>query len=398
MSQNSAKEKWLARLTETLGDGSFVKLTLSMYRGGDTALKNVMVRPVELQDGPRLSFVYRYARRDVTKNFERGEAVELLNDLVGPQFMRAHLFSTQWLSEIEFREGRPARLTEGKAVHAEPPSKSHDKERIRSIVAEKSPWLQALDVTLAGGKIARGMEAKFRQINKFVELLTSLLPETAADAALSIVDMGCGKGYLTFAAYDSLQRAGKRCNVRGIEARPELVELCNRVARESHFDHLHFEPGDIADMALDHVDVLIALHACDTATDDAIAKGIAAGAKLILVSPCCHKELRPQLVPPPPLAAALRHGIVLERHAEFVTDALRAALLEWAGYETKVFEFIATEHTGKNLMIAATKRNDGAHREIHAEQVRELAHLYGIRNQRLAGKLGFNLATEEQPA
>ncbi len=398
MSQNSAKEKWLARLTETLGDGSFVKLTLSMYRGGDTALKNVMVRPVELQDGPRLSFVYRYARRDVTKNFERGEAVELLNDLVGPQFMRAHLFSTQWLSEIEFREGRPARLTEGKAVHAEPPSKSHDKERTRSIVAEKSPWLQALDVTLAGGKIARGMEAKFRQINKFVELLTSLLPETAADAALSIVDMGCGKGYLTFAAYDSLQRAGKRCNVRGIEARPELVELCNRVARESHFDHLHFEPGDIADMALDHVDVLIALHACDTATDDAIAKGIAAGAKLILVSPCCHKELRPQLVPPPPLAAALRHGIVLERHAEFVTDALRAALLEWAGYETKVFEFIATEHTGKNLMIAATKRNDGARREIHAEQVRELAHLYGIRNQRLAGQLGFNLVTEEQPA
>ena len=398
MSQNSAKEKWLARLTETLGDGSFVKLTLSMYRGGDTALKNVMVRPVELQDGPRLSFVYRYARRDVTKNFERGEAVELLNDLVGPQFMRAHLFSTQWLSEIEFREGRPARLTEGKAVHAEPPSKSHDKERTRSIVAEKSPWLQALDVTLAGGKIARGMEAKFRQMNKFVELLTSLLPETAADAALSIVDMGCGKGYLTFAAYDSLQRAGKRCNVRGIEARPELVELCNRVARESHFDHLHFEPGDIADMALDHVDVLIALHACDTATDDAIAKGIAAGAKLILVSPCCHKELRPQLVPPPPLAAALRHGIVLERHAEFVTDALRAALLEWAGYETKVFEFIATEHTGKNLMIAATKRNDGARREIHAEQVRELAHLYGIRNQRLAGQLGFNLVTEEQPA
>ncbi len=398
MSQNSAKEKWLARLTETLGDGSFVKLTLSMYRGGDTALKNVMVRPVELQDGPRLSFVYRYARRDVTKNFERGEAVELLNDLVGPQFMRAHLFSTQWLSEIEFREGRPARLTEGKAVHAEPPSKSHDKERIRSIIAEKSPWLQALDVTLAGGKIARGMEAKFRQINKFVELLTSLLPETAADAALSIVDMGCGKGYLTFAAYDSLQRAGKRCNVRGIEARPELVELCNRIARESHFDHLHFEPGDIADMALDHVDVLIALHACDTATDDAIAKGIAAGAKLILVSPCCHKELRPQLVPPPPLAAALRHGIVLERHAEFVTDALRAALLEWAGYETKVFEFIATEHTGKNLMIAATKRNDGARREIHAEQVRELAHLYGIRNQRLAGQLGFNLATEEQSA
>ena len=394
MSQNSAKDKWIARLTETLGDGSFVKLTLSMYRGGDTALKNVLVRPVELQDGPRLSFVYRYARRDVTKNFEREEAIELLNDLVGPQFMRAHLFSTRWTSELEFREGRPARLIEGKAVHAEPPSKSHDKERTRSIVAENSPWLQALDVTMAGGKIARGMEAKFRQINKFVELLTSLLPETGADAALSIVDMGCGKGYLTFAAYDSLQRAGKHCNVRGIETRPELVELCNRVARESHFDQLRFEPGDIADLALDHIDVLIALHACDTATDDAIAKGIAAGASLIVVSPCCHKELRPLLHAPAPLADALRHGILLERHAEFVTDALRAALLEWAGYDTKVFEFISTEHTAKNLMIAATRRKGDAQRESDARKVRELAAFYGVREQRLARNLAFQLLAE----
>jgi len=402
MSQNSAKDKWLARLTEALGDGSFVKLTLSMYRGADSALKNVLVRPVELQDGPRLSFVYRYATRDITKNFERDEAVDLLDDLVGLKFMRAHLFSTQWTSELEFREGRPARLIEGKAVHAEPPKKSHDKERARSIVAENSPWLQALDVTMAGGKIARGMEAKFRQINKFVELLTSLLPghgaDAGADAMLSVVDMGCGKGYLTFAAYDSLQRAGRRCDVRGIETRPELVELCNRVARDNHFEQLRFEPGNIADIALEHADVLIALHACDTATDDAMAKGIAAGAKLILVSPCCHKELRPQLVPPPALAAALRHGIVLERHAEFVTDALRAALLEWAGYDTKVFEFIATEHTGKNLMIAATKRNDGARRESDAEQVRDLARLYGIRQQRLAQQLGFNFNSEQQPA
>jgi len=235
-----------------------------------------------------------------------------------------------------------------------------------------------------------------------VELLTSLLPghgaDAGADAMLSVVDMGCGKGYLTFAAYDSLQRAGRRCDVRGIETRPELVELCNRVARDNHFEQLRFEPGNIADIALEHADVLIALHACDTATDDAMAKGIAAGAKLILVSPCCHKELRPQLVPPPALAAALRHGIVLERHAEFVTDALRAALLEWAGYDTKVFEFIATEHTGKNLMIAATKRNDGARRESDAEQVRDLARLYGIRQQRLAQQLGFNFNSEQQPA
>jgi SAM-dependent methyltransferase len=208
--------------------------------------------------------------------------------------------------------------------------------------------------------------------------------------------MGCGKGYLTFAAYEWLSRhAQGSAQVRGIEARTDLVELCNRVANESSFAGLKFETGNIANVPVESTDVLIALHACDTATDDAIAKGIKAGAKLILVSPCCHKELRPQLVPPPVLAGALRHGILLERHAEFVTDALRAALLEWAGYDTKVFEFISTEHTAKNLMIAATKRSAGGGRSEAdlATKVRELAAFYHVRSQRLAANLNFPLVS-----
>ncbi|MBI3880374.1 MAG: methyltransferase, partial [Verrucomicrobia bacterium] len=178
---------------------------------------------------------------------------------------------------------------------------------------------------------------------------------------------------------------------RGIEARPELVELCNRVAKENNFTGLRFEAGSIESAALDACDVLIALHACNTATDDAIAKGIRAGAALIVVAPCCHKELRPQLNPAPVLAEALRHGIFREREAEFVTDALRAALLEWAGYDTKVFEFIATEHTSKNLMIAAVKRADAGDREARALAARKLAAFYGITTQRLAENLGVAL-------
>src|SRR5262249_50699964 len=144
-----------------------------------------------------------------------------------------------------------------------------------------------------------------------------------------------------FAACDWLRRSGRsHFEIRGIEARAELVDLCNRVAEESGFTQLHFETGTISDVQLQHVDVLVALHACDTATDDAIAKGVRADASLILVAPCCHKELRPGLRPPTVLAGAWRHGILRERQAEFVTDALRAALLEWAGYDTKVFEFI----------------------------------------------------------
>ncbi|MFM8470637.1 MAG: methyltransferase, partial [Limisphaerales bacterium] len=127
------------------------------------------------------------------------------------------------------------------------------------------------------------------------------------------------------------------------------------------------------------------------------ARGIGTNARLLVVSPCCHKELRPQIIPPRVLAPALKHGILLERESEFATDALRAALLEWAGYDTKVFEFISTEHTAKNLMITAVKRRQRANRDEQATRVRDLAAFYGVREQRLASLLGFDL-TAKAPA
>jgi SAM-dependent methyltransferase len=222
---------------------------------------------------------------------------------------------------------------------------------------------------------------------------------------LRIVDMGAGKGYLTFALAALL---GERAHVHGIEARPELVALCNRVARENHFSNLTFTAGQIASFEIvpseatclpnrkskieNHINVLIALHACDTATDDALARGIAAGAELLVVAPCCQKELRPQLTAPPVLADALRHGIFQERQAEFVTDALRALLLEWAGYKTKAFEFISTEHTAKNLMIAASRSHPpGTATDERAARIRDFAAFYGIRSQCLAAHLRFSL-------
>ena len=402
VANSSAKEQWLARLGEALRDRSFVKLTLGGPCDQSEALQNIFVRPVELKHGRRLSFVYRYPTRDVTKNFGLDEALGLVGDLVGASFRHAHLFTTESTVELKLRDGKGARLVEHKSAGNAPPSTEHDRLKQR-LVDPDVGWLHALGVTTADGKIARGMEAKFRQINKFVEVLGHLMTEVDLNGSvlineLNVVDMGSGKGYLTFAAYDCVRRAGwPKANVRGIETRPELAALCNRVAKEHRFDDLQFETGNITDAKLDRTDVLIALHACDTATDDAIAKGVQAGALLIIVSPCCHKELRPRLQPPPALAGALRYGILLERHAEFVTDALRAALLEWAGYETKVFEFISTEHTAKNLMIAATKRNGPAHQANHARQARELAAFYGIHQQRLATHLGLNLLPKAMP-
>lgn len=410
MANLSAQEKWLARLADALRDGSFMKLRLGGPTARSDALRNVLVRPVELKDGLRLSFVYRYRTRDVTKNHPADEAIELIEKLVGEQFRHAHLFTTHAILELRFRDGKDARIIASKPVNRTPSSTAHDQPKHR-LIDSHAGWLNTLGVTTADGNVIKGMEAKFRQINKFVEVLGHLLADagfgSGAKDELTIVDMGCGKGYLTFAAYDWLRSFGRsEATVRGIEARADLVDLCNHAAKENQFDHLQFETGNIADVEPVRTEVLIALHACDTATDDAIAWGIRAGASLIIVSPCCHKELRPQLRPPPALAGALRHGILLERQAEFVTDALRAALLEWAGYETKVFEFISTEHTAKNLMIAAIKRHHRPAKQIStqvppadggagARRVRELAALYGIRAQRLASNLSFPLAVGE---
>jgi len=386
-------------LHDSLREKTFIKLTLSNPCGPDKTLVNVFVRQVTLQAGERLSFVYRHKTRDITKNHTAAEAIARIEQMLGTEFRHAHCFTTSRTAKLELRDGREPKLAFSKPIQTEPTSTAHDQVRQYSVQADR-PWLRGLGVAGADGKVARGMEAKFRQINKFVEILGSLLAEASiqpsAKSPCSIMDMGCGKGYLTFAAYEWLNRqVQSSAQVHGIEVRADLVELCNRVASESGFAELKFETGNIARASIESTDVLIALHACDTATDDAIAKGIKADAKLILVSPCCHKELRPRLTPPPVLAGSLRHGILLERHAEFVTDALRAALLEWAGYDTKVFEFISTEHTAKNLMITATKRNAGDERSGAdlAAKVRELAAFYGIRSQRLAANLNFPLLT-----
>lgn len=394
MPQPSARDRFLDLLRTAVGDGILVKLTLGKYRGPDASLKNLFVRPVELKSGPHLVFLWRHATRDVTKNHLPTAALAALEPLLGADFLDAHLFTTTQNAQLECQPDGTARLRV-KAVSSPAPNApgiptSHDTAKAHAIPAS-APWLRALGVTNDRGHPREGMADKFRQIQKFTELLSHLLAEShlPTDRPLQIVDMGAGKGYLTFALAELL---GGRAVIRGIEARPDLVALCNRIARENGLaERLGFSAGAIADTALDTCDVLIALHACDTATDDALARGIAAGARLLVVAPCCQKELRPQLTAPPVLADALRHGIFQERQAEFVTDALRAQLLEWAGYKTKVFEFISTEHTAKNLMIAGIKTGPTGNAAL-ATRVRDFAAFYGIRQQRLATHLQFPLS------
>lgn len=428
----AAQDKLFDLFRDALARGTFVKLTISRPRDPAADLKNVFLRPVQLKAGLRVAFTYRHGTRDIFKNLPAEAALTEVANLLSESFLCANLFTTERTAELTIREDDSARIAVRKPAHGEAPSLEHDRTKPRSILPTE-PWLRELNVTLPDGRVREAMADKFRQINQFVEVLRPLLAEAFAQGAaaplaaeesgddlgetarlkrrarrqtegeravtvliqrpLTVVDMGCGKGYLTFAVSQLLEQmhfVGSR--VVGIEARAELVAECNRIVAAGGFPRLHFQAGSIASTALDVADALIALHACDTATDDALARGIGAGARLLVVSPCCHKELRPQIVPPPVLESSLRHGILLEREAEFATDALRAALLEWAGYDTKVFEFIATEHTAKNLMIAAVKRRHRGHREELAARVRNLADFYGVREQRLASLLSFSLA------
>jgi hypothetical protein len=248
------------------------------------------------------------------------------------------------------------------------------------------------------------MADKYAQINRYLEIFSHLARDCGwtgetAGGELVIADMGCGKAYLTFGLWHLFARVWKRpVRVIGVEVREELVASTKALAGKIGAQGLEFVAGTIESAPLPNVDALIALHACDTATDDAIRRGIELGAQLIVVAPCCHKELRPQLAaarreprPPTPLDPVLEHGLMAERMAEWATDALRALFLEWAGYRPKMIEFVSTEHTPKNLMIAAVRHGKPFTSRIARVQVAQFKEFFGINHHALDSLLEHGL-------
>jgi hypothetical protein len=383
---NDPVQRFLATVQSSLADNSFVRLTLGHHRGADASLRKITIKVVHLARGESLSFVYRHATKDVTKNWPLDQGIAQLADSLGTGFLHANLFTTANDFELEYhKDGRP-RLRVTKPTHSSPVSKEHNRAKTR-LIGPASPYLALLGITSRDGKIKKGMEAKFRQINKFIEILDGLVQASPLkDAgAVTVCDMGSGKGYLTFAVYDHLTRAlKKQANVIGVEVRPDLVDLCNNAAATVGFAGLHFAFGSIQDYTPGPTDILIALHACDTATDQALYQAIKSPAALVICAPCCHKELRPQMrCAVPGLAQALASGILLERQAELVTDSLRAMLLETAGYKTSVFEFISTEHTSKNTMIVGVKTTKTPEQTKIRKQIEDLKKAFGIETQAL---------------
>lgn len=362
-------------------EGKLLKGTLSRPTpSAAEGLKNIYLRPVEIKKGPRISFNYRYQTRDEVKNYDEAEAGARLLALLESAFRSADLFTAEADYSLRIEADGRAQLTKKKPSHTEAPALQHDRAKQR-LIDPAAPWLHALGVTNARGEVLPSAQDKWKQINKYVEVIEALLRQHPLPDQAVIADMGSGKGYLTFALYDFLtHHLGLHPRVTGIELRPKLVDFCNALATRLGYDGLQFLAADIQNYQPERLDMLIALHACDTATDLALAAGIHQNAGIIVAAPCCHKQVRRDMHAHNEMAPLLRHGILEERQAEIVTDGIRALLLEANGYKTQVFEFISTEHTAKNVMITAVQhsRLDEKRRRQALEQVQALKTGFGI--------------------
>ena len=382
------REQFLGLLSKSIELDTFVKLVLAKYHGPEPELLRVIARRLTVRGEPCLSFVYRYKTRDITKNVEVAEAIAAIAQVLGNAFENAHLLTTS--QDIQLAVSRKGKysLRAGRA-ETSAPAEEHDREKQRFLDLDR-PFLAALGITDDAHRLIPAMSRKWRQINKFIEVLDHAFESSGLKDAreIRVVDFGSGKGYLTFAIHDYLTNTrGIDARVTGVELREDLVRTCNMAVAQSGIRGLAFEHGDIRSHAARPVDIMIALHACDTATDYAIHAGIRSGASIVMSAPCCHKEIRPQMQSPPLLRPLLHHGIHLGQEAEMVTDGLRALLLESQGYEAKIFEFVSLEHTSKNKMILAVKRAHASDRDVIDAQIREIKSFYGIREQTLESLL-----------
>lgn len=370
-------------LRQAVTSQQLLKLVLSKYQGKD-ALKQLQVRPVFLKQQWHLSFTYKYQTNDQNKNFTAQDAIDELQRLVAVEFNAAHLYTTE--REIQLSVSKKGKvLLQDKALTQQQVkvSTEHNREKHRYLSLQR-PFLRELGVTDASAQLIPAMSKKWKQINKFIEIFSGAVTESglASREQLHVADFGSGKAYLTFAMHDYLSNTlALDAQVTGVELRQALVDHCNQTADKLRLKGIQFEQGDVKHFKARGINVMIALHACDTATDYAIHMGIATGAEIIMCSPCCHKELRPQLTPPTVLAGPLSFGIHLGQEAEMITDSLRAMLLQANGYDTKVFEFISLEHTSKNKMILAIKRKKPAENAKILQQIADIKQFYGIKQQ-----------------
>lgn len=380
-------------LAESIDDQRFEKLVLSKHCGDDKLLQRVTIKPVQIKDELLLSWVSRFKTKTDTQNRSPDETIERVAELIETDFKAAQLFASDAELQLNVSKKGKVQLVQHKQHQQKAVTKDlapaaehqHNRDKKRFVDMQR-PFLQALKVTDGKQQLIPSMSRKWKQINKFIEVFSQALESSplwlrqkAQQQNLQVVDFGSGKGYLTFAIHDYLRhQLSTESVVTGVELRQELADLCQQAATQLDHQGLEFVCGDVKTHAPKQTDVMIALHACDIATDYAINYGIQADASIIMCSPCCHKQIRPQMQSPALFKPMLQYGVHLGQEAEMVTDSLRALLLEANGYKTKIFEFISLEHTNKNKMILAVKRQQPIDNTEVLAQIAAIKAFYGI--------------------
>jgi SAM-dependent methyltransferase len=336
-------------LTDLFASDRLHRAVLSKPRSAEVPAKTT-IDPVELRGETAYRFTAHLSDRTTHENLAPDAARERLGALLtdyGQGLLQGAEADWQVLGETVLR--RPPSRPVARRGH----------DRRKQYLLEEGtpvPFLVELGVMTPDGAVRKSRYDKFRQVNRFLELVDDVVPSLRSEGTLRVVDFGCGKSYLTFAIHHLLtELRGRRVEIVGLDVKEDVIATCASFAERSGAAGLHFERGDIASYeAGDDVDLVVSLHACDTATDEALAQAVRWHSDAILAVPCCQKEAYRQLESRL-LAPLLRHGLAKERFASLVTDTLRAQLLELAGYRTQLVEFVPLEHTAKNVLIRAVK-------------------------------------------
>ena len=332
-----------------------IQIVISKSRHKDGPSK-VKIRPILLRDKLTYQASETVGAQVLHRNYERGELIDYIRELMEERFMQLQLEGrSQDGLILVSKKGKVTVKNKRHAVRLEKISLEHNRKK-KYILPEGTavPFLIDLGVMSPKGKVITAKYDKFRQINRFLEFIEDVLPKLPKDREVTILDFGCGKSYLTFAMYYYL-KIQNHYDIRiiGLDLKEDVIAHCNSLAEKYGYEKLRFYPGDIASFeGVDQVDMVVTLHACDTATDYALEKAVRWKAKVILSVPCCQHELNGQ-ISNEMLSPVFSYGILKERMAALITDGLRAKLLEGAGYETQILEFIDMEHTPKNLLSRA---------------------------------------------
>ncbi len=343
-------------------DENLIRITVSNPQKKD-GVQRIKIRPIELRGGLYFQCESFTKTQAFQKNLKKEEASSQILEWMG-EFRQLQMETVQYMCTVLISKKGKVTIQKKAKKNAEleqPRTLAHNRKKTY-ILEEGSeiPYLVALGVMTPEGKVIHRKFDKFKQINRFLEFIEDVVPilqKIGENREITILDFGCGKSYLTFAMYHYLHvMKGYDVRMIGLDLKKEVIEHCNRLSKEFGYDKLEFLQGDIADyFGVEQVDMVVTLHACDTATDIALSKAVAWNASVILSVPCCQHELNGQ-IKSETLASVMRYGLIKERVASLVTDALRAEYLVQSGYEAQVLEFIDMEHTPKNILIRAVKR------------------------------------------